>query len=197
MTCHCLISSSEDEKKSSFIVSEKRIKPHANSSHGHLFPLYVKEFSYFVGNPSFEGADEVFIYLFILFSPPPPAPPSHSFSLPSFSVLSLLSGCSPSFWTVSACSLTSDTERGNFELHTNGAFWLQKLSPLPVFCIYTSLWMLVLNSSSNFSDLLKQYLVGLLLLCDRSSVLAGCWYFGSGDLCCSSCEALLFLQVIY
>lgn len=78
MTCHCLISSSEDEKKSSFIVSEKRIKPHANSSHGHLFPLYVKEFSYFVGNPSFEGADEVFIYLFFFFSPPPPAPPSHS-----------------------------------------------------------------------------------------------------------------------
>lgn len=73
MTCHCLISSSEDEKKSSFIVSEKRIKPHANSSHGHLFPLYVKEFSYFVGNPSFEGADEVFIYLFI-FSPSPSSP---------------------------------------------------------------------------------------------------------------------------
>lgn len=134
----------------------------------------------------------LFIYFF-LFSPSPSSP----LLLPSHCRPSACSPCSLSFWIVSACSLASDTERGNFELHTNGAFWLQKLSPLPVFCIYTSLWMLVLNSSSNFSDLLKQHLVGLLLLCDRSSVLAGCWFFGSGDLCCSSCEALLFLQEIY
>lgn len=186
MTCHCLISSSEDEKKSSFIVSEKRIKPHANSSHGHLFPLYVKEFSYFVGNPSFEGADEVFI--FFSFLPLPQFSLPLSSHCPSFSMLSLFSGCSLSFWTVSACSLASDTERGNLELHKNGAFWLQRLLPLPVFSIYASLWMLVLSSSLNFSYLLKQYLVGLLLLCDRSSVLAGWWFFRSGDLCCSSCE---------
>lgn len=89
MTCHCLISSSEDEKKSSFIVSSKRIKPHANSSHGHLFPLCVKEFSYLEGNPSSEGTDEgrrgagrrLFLFYF------------SSGSSPSFFAIS--SACSP------------------------------------------------------------------------------------------------------